>query len=1102
MTFKYTEEQRVAVESLDLSTVLTAGAGSGKTRVLVGRYVNILSKRMADVPEILAVTFTEKAAAEMNDRIRESISVLERSEEELHQREHWRRTKRKMGSAAIGTIDSLCRQIAKDYPIEAGIEPSFSIMDELDSYKRARLAARGVIEEFLESEDEVERSMTQLLTERFGLGKLVSELVALHEKVRVTGDTADGVAFRFITRDYGLSTEEIARCRDDESLKMSNRIVASHFLNMCKNMERRYYKLGGNGSQLDFVELELAARRVLLNPVYGDIYRRRYKFVMVDEYQDVNELQDDIIRLLTQDRFASKLFVVGDPKQSIYRFRGGNLELFRRMSREVKKAGGLSEELTLNFRSRHELIRFTNEVFSHVLGDDFRDARWNDSDSEKDRTRAKMAVIVSNENGEKRAVCQAEFVAKRIAQMVKGAEPIIDDASCDDGFRAVRYGDIAILMRGMTNVKAYEEALSKEGVPYHVVSGSGFYERSEVMWLSGILTSLADESDDTAVVGALRSPIFTIDDETLTRTFLEFGRGEGFWDALLGFRSAYEEGNLRWPDGELATRLYRAVDTMLRLRYLTTRVTPLALTEAVVKTTGFERKLLAMPEGVDMALNLHKLLGIMAERESKLSSIYDVVAFLDDMSTGGSREEELSVDDVSEDVVKIMTVHKSKGLEFPVVFVPECFNEVGKARQALTFDSQLGLRVKLGDLVEDDERSSQICDVDAKNEVEEHGRCLYVALTRAEKYLVIVGSLKCAKAKKQKKDEDVEEKVSWGRWVLKPFGIECDETLCNGEVCQRRLLESNGARLELRVYDISEYPSEAADAVFEDLDVDVNSGACASFEDDTHSISQRGRFHILDSGTCSGECEVHMPVTALVDYSRCPRKYVYSYVEYIKPENLPSRYSNGIKAKERLALSANVRGTIVHSVCSKLSDVTEARHLVELELGKFGVKGERLFQEAEKVMPLVEAYMRNYVYGPEDTSLKEVPFMFKVGRFILSGKVDRLELCDDVANIFDFKTDDVLDFKVDSNAMMYEAQVKAYSVAVWRNYRPQKVMTRLHFLKPDKCSDMEFVEKDISNAERFILDALEGVDSASMANTEIRKCDYCKECAYSVLCDI
>ena len=89
MTFKYTDEQRVAVESLDLSTVLTAGAGSGKTRVLVGRYVNILSKRRADVPEILAVTFTEKAAAEMNDRIRDSISVLERSEEELHQREHW-----------------------------------------------------------------------------------------------------------------------------------------------------------------------------------------------------------------------------------------------------------------------------------------------------------------------------------------------------------------------------------------------------------------------------------------------------------------------------------------------------------------------------------------------------------------------------------------------------------------------------------------------------------------------------------------------------------------------------------------------------------------------------------------------------------------------------------------------------------------------------------------------------------------------------------------------------------------------------------------------------------------------------------------------------
>lgn len=1099
MAFKYTDEQRVAVESLDMSTVLTAGAGSGKTRVLVGRYVNILKERRADVPEILAVTFTEKAAAEMNDRIKDSISVLERSEEELHQREHWRRTKRKMGSAAIGTIDSLCRQIAKEYPIEAGIEPSFSIMDELDSYKRARLAARGAVEEFLESEDEVESLMTQLLTERFGFGKLVLELVALHEKVRVTGDTADGVAFRFIARDYGLATEEIIRCRDDENLKISNDIVASHFLNMCKSMERRYCQLGGNGSQLDFVELELAARRVLLNPVYGDIYRRRYKFVMVDEYQDVNELQDDIIRLLTQDRFASKLFVVGDPKQSIYRFRGGNLELFRRMSREVKNAGGLSEELTLNFRSRPELICFTNEVFSSVLKDDFRNARWNDADDDKCRTRAEMAVIVSDENGEKRSVCQAEFVAKRIAQMVKGLEPLIDDESCDDGFRAVEYRDVAVLMRNMTNVKAYEEALAKEGVPYHVVSGSGFYQRNEVMWLSQILSSLVDESDDTAIVGALRSPIFTIDDETLTRISLEFGRGEGFWDALLRFRHAYEEGNLRWPNGESATRLYRAVDMMLRLRHLTTNATPLALTSAVVKITGFERKILAMPEGMDMALNLHKLLGIMEERESRLSSIYDVVSFLDDMSTGGSKEEELSVDDVSEDVVKIMTVHKSKGLEFPVVFVPECFNEVGKARQALTFDSQLGLRVKLGDLVYDDQNSSEICRVDSKNEVEEHGRCLYVALTRAEKYLVIVGALKCSKAKKQKKVEDVEEKASWGRWILNPFGVKCDETLYNGEVYQRKFLESNGARLDLRVYDVSDDHSDVTDSTFKDLDIIAKSGAADA---NSNSLAQKERFRILDSGTYSGECEVHMPVTALVDYSRCPRKYVYSYVECIKPENLPSRYPKGGEAKVRLALSANVRGTIVHSVCSKLSNATEARHLVELELNKLGVKGEWLSEEAEKIMPLIGSYMRNYVYGPEDISLKEVPFMLKIGRFILNGKVDRLELCENVANIFDFKTDDVLDFKVGSNAMMYEAQVKAYSVAVWRNYRPRKIMTRLHFLKPDKCSDMEFGEQDILKAERFILNALDGIDEASMGNTEIRECDYCRECAYSVLCGI
>jgi len=1093
MTVRYTEEQRVAVESLDLSTVLTAGAGSGKTRVLVGRYINLLKEKKADVSEILAITFTEKAAAEMNERIREAMLLFERSETDAFQKEYWRKANHKMTSASISTIDAFCRQIVMEFPIEAGIDPFFSISDEIDSYKRARFAAREAVEEMLQAQDQLESLITQIIVERYGLAKIVSHLVYLHEKIRVTGDSVSNVDSRFIkTNYYNTYKNNIIKCNDDETLKLPHDLIAAHFLKMCEKVEESYINLGVNGSQLDFVELEIAARRVLNNPVYGDIYRKRYKFVMVDEYQDVNELQDDIIRLLTKDKFSSKLFVVGDPKQSIYRFRGGNLQLFKKISNDVKNSGGLNSELTLNFRSKPQLIQFTNKVFESVLKDDFSQARWIHTDQEDLKTRAEMAVILTDDNGEKRTFHQARFVAKRIAQMVNGKQMLIDDEKSESHFRSVEYKDIAILMRSMNNVKIFEEALAKEKIPYHVVSGSGFYERKEVWWFSNILSWLLDESDDVALLGALRSPIFVIDDETLTQISLRVKNKISLWKTLLSFKISYEKDKFKLSDSKKFEKLYKSIDVLLKLRDFSIKLSPIDIIDKIIELTGFERKLLSMPDGIDMMMNIQKLLGIMKERETKLSSIYDIVIFLNDMSEISSKEEGLSTDDTAEDVVKIMTVHKSKGLEFPVVFVPEVFNEFGKTK-SLIYDSNLGISIKLGDIVEDNELSSKIHDTDLKKEEEENVRCLYVALTRAENYLVVVGSMKISKNKK------LEEKATWGNWILKTFCSNDIEFLYGTEYYHTKLLENGSAKLELKIYDISKLTYDSTNFEFENLQISTNLDINDKFKADDISNLCKLKFNISKFNLFTDKNEIHIPVTALVDYSLCKRKYVYSFVEGIKPENLPNQYKKNNLKNTRITLSANKRGTIVHSICSKLSNQMDVNELLELELKKFGIRDCDLVYEAEKIMPLIKPYIRDY---SDNVSVKEVPFILKIGRFNLSGIIDRLELFEDKAIIYDFKTDDILDFNVDSSAKMYDVQLKAYCVAVWRNYTPKKLMTRLHFLKPDKVSSKDFEEKDILNAEEFLLKTLNGIDNASMNNTEIKKCSNCKECAYSVLCRI
>ena len=469
----YTPEQEQAIFDLDHSLVVTAGAGSGKTRVLVGRYVNILEQQAADIDEVIAITFTEKAANEMKGRAWEEIIKREKKAGSPEEARRWRELARKAISARISTIDSFCAQLVREYPIEAGVDPEFAIMEELDMRRAMVAAARSTIDKMLQRKDPY---MTALVVDK-GFGAVAEALCQVFEKLRMTGkpfeeclgitmaslDRSEATAQRALT-DLKFVLLAAAECRGVQvnvdhlqlgpvqpvspqpdvsglmfeidavatALKLKKRsdeqkeidelkavlyecILDRHaregvrsVVDACLLMDEEYRAQRGNGAMMDFTGIELAARDLLRDTPAGAACRRRFKFVLVDEYQDTNRLQDEIVSLITGEPYGNRRFVVGDPKQSIYRFRGAVVEVFEEAVRaatvdaawpaEGLTAGDAGEcgrvELGTNFRSVGPLVDVTNALFTRILGPErFSPAKAHRAAPDPDTPRAELMLV-------------------------------------------------------------------------------------------------------------------------------------------------------------------------------------------------------------------------------------------------------------------------------------------------------------------------------------------------------------------------------------------------------------------------------------------------------------------------------------------------------------------------------------------------------------------------------------------------------------------------------------------------------------------------------------------------------------------------------------
>jgi ATP-dependent helicase/nuclease subunit A len=782
------EERRRAREELDTSFLIEAAAGSGKTTLLLGRIVNLVRSGRARLTEIAAVTFTEKAAAELRVRLRGELARAE-----LHE------ALRELEVARIGTIHAFAAGLLRERPVEAGVDPGFTVADPLT----ARLLQDRTWETWLPealSDPAAAQAVREAIERGLGLDRLRelafalvemrdrldglpepqplpepaadlnvdvrATLVRLADLARTAARDPEDRAARaladlalWVHQTAGLSEADqvsallgpVRLPEKPERLGNKTKWRSKTALDECRNglatlharveaaratarhnllASLAHWAAGFVGAYdlakaragcLDFLDLLLRARNLVRDreDVRRD-FQAGIRYLLVDEFQDTDPLQLEMVLSLAEGAPPGSLFVVGDPKQSIYRFRRADIETYEQAKATL---AGHGEVLTIraNFRSTHAILDAVNGVFEGVMVPP-PDGAYQPSyvalePSPRTQAGGPPAVVALSPDvpppggiGEAAAE-EARLVAAYLVREVEGAGRF-------------RYGDVALLFRAMTSVAAYEDALRAAGVPYRTVGSRTYYDRSEVGWTIAALAAIEDPHDSVALVGTLRSPFFGITDEALLRLHTQGGE------------FCYLRPLPAGVDPALAGA-WALLGTLHRER---NAVAPAAVVERLLSETAVLAAYALEPQGEVRVANLLKVLDTARALETTGALTFrGLVRWLRDRGASRYEEGESAVD--ADDAVRLMTIHKAKGLEFPVVVVPDLGREGPWRAPVLLADRASGrLAVNLGDLGGDamttldwaEAEAREILRVDA-----EALRVLYVALTRAERNLVL-----------------------------------------------------------------------------------------------------------------------------------------------------------------------------------------------------------------------------------------------------------------------------------------------------------------------------------------------------------------------------
>jgi len=835
-----------AILATDRHVLVSAGAGTGTTTTVVGRILSLLGVELAGrriaqplrLEDMAAITFTNAAAADLKGKLREELRIA-----------GLRDTVQEVDGARVGTIHGFCGDILRECALRRRASPGVRILEEGEAFALVSDAVHDALLRALENgavagldalfEDhkvsDVEKWVGRLVGESARLDRIAANRAALGPAEQVLLDLAL------------LAREEVDRRLDDDGAVDFDRMITR----TCDLLRD--------------------------DPLVRDLLRRRIRTLIVDEFQDVDPVQKEIAYLLGDPASGradtTRLMLVGDPKQSIYRFRRADVTVWRSVEDDFSKRKlGLVLPLEEHFRSVDAVLAVVDATVGKLLdlpieGNGhapyevpYLPVKAKDKVEPGD-VRVELLVVAGADNVDEIREVESEAVARRVLELREaGAE----------------WKDLALVFAAWSDVPRFEAALRRAHVPTYTLRAEGFYHRQEVVDLILALDAIRDPSDDLALMGFLRSPFVGLDDETLLAVAIAVP-GKPYWGRLEGLE-------LREAD-----RLRRGVGLLGELAALRDRIPTHELLETLVDRTGYLAHLVALgPEKRQALANVRKFLRIA--RAMRDRSVGDLLSAVNESR---AREREDRVEDERlygprENVVTLTSIHSAKGLEWDTVI----WCDLMRAPPNLTERILVGRETIALKDPETKEQSAEWQRLEAaeKNEQRaERKRAWYVAATRAKSRLILAGFSDRAKAGCAAFD------------LLDALGVPAP---VDG---QRVPYEGQGGRFHAVVRVVAADGAEAA--------------AAAPAEFELHPLPEQPAPLAVAAGP------VRHSATSLMSYARCQRRHWFRYGLGVKE---PPVDRSGPEFG-----SAVARGQIVHDVLEQLREEAEVDALIDVAIGRW-----------------------------------------------------------------------------------------------------------------------------------------------------------------------
>lgn len=894
-----------------------------------------------------------------------------------------------------------------------------------------------------------------------------------------------------IFRDYKLLMQTFVSSDDTYSRLLQDCSEARQILDLFSSALSAYNERKEYYSLIDFDDMLSKADELLQRPEICSELSTRYTYILVDEYQDTDDLQYNIIRSLTSNfSTTNRLIIVGDPKQSIYRFRNANIALFNQTVEEIADSTQQQAiELKESFRMLAHPMAFINKVFSSVFSDKS-EVPYNELIlARSDDAEGSVEILINNINSlpvlndddendaEELVTGEPEMIAAKIAQLVETNST--KKVSDGDVSRQIIYRDIGILIRSRTHLEKLESALHAFNIPFTTYGGKGFYSSQEIIDITSYLAFLVNPTDDVALYGVLRSPYFSLTDSVLIEITNRQGvtKQSSLWERFRIYIDSHDKPYF-------VKRAFQQISANLELvgKLTSTSLIEKIYTESMIfgiynLYTHSKQKIANLQKFSDLSVSFHS---------TGFQSTYD---FLERIMLLSQREEDEALGESLEDTnaVHIMTIHRSKGLEFPVVFLPFLHTKIlggDQGKSKYTLEDGIGICINDPQVKSVSPLAAYFSLLANERTIEESKRIFYVGATRVREHLILSATIK----------GETIPKNSYLQWVTNAFGSDLSSDLVFQEPIKRYDSNSKTTRSDIL-----------------SLSVPVVLSIPISSIPEPKSVEELP-FQTSVVNTLSIPYEegiTRYSPSQLLVYKECPTKYHLRFNLGI-PED--SRLSFNFEAADSAEI---LRGTVVGQLVHRMFEHVDSMisngvldeyvfigHLHNL-LESFGLEiNDGIIRYADIVRSHINTFIlsefgKRVLSSPRNYT--ELALRVKLNQNqILSGVIDRVFFDNQGWHILDYKTDRFINNPTKDER--YKFQLLFYSYLLKKLFAIDgDIHAHLFYSKFSVVKDYTFSNEHFVAIETKLSQTVEAIltdKHASSLNILQKHREHCRECGY------